>query len=90
MSRREAYFVATKLPRVCEIPKLWEKGYCAVSSLNERGEFDVLPLHANFISLIRSKLIITQKGNTIKEIPLGAGVLAVRGNGVEVYIGILR
>lgn len=69
---------------------LYEGKADAVSSLNERGEFDVLPLHANFISLIRSKLTITQKGNTIKEIALGAGVLAVRENGVEVYIGILR
>ncbi|MBI2122192.1 MAG: hypothetical protein HYT98_03650 [Candidatus Sungbacteria bacterium] len=62
----------------------------AVSSFNEKGPFDVLPLHANFISLIRNSVVLKIPGSPLKEIPLNSGVLKVKENKVEVYAGILR
>ena len=62
----------------------------AVSSYNENGLFDVLPLHSNFICIIRRMILVrkTRKGNPI-EIPLEqSGVLKVRENAVEVYAGV--
>lgn len=62
----------------------------AVSSFNETGPFDVLPLHANFISLIRNSITLIIPNSAPKEIALNSGVLKVRENKVEVYVGILR
>lgn len=62
----------------------------AVSSFNEKGPFDVLPLHANFISLIRNSVTLKISNSAPKEIALNSGVLKVKENKVEVYVGILR
>lgn len=62
----------------------------AVSSFNEKGPFDVLPLHANFISLIRNSVMLKIPNFAPKEITLNSGVLKVKENKVEVYVGILR
>lgn len=69
---------------------LFQESVEAVSSFNEKGPFDVLPLHANFISLIRNSVMLKITGATSKEITLNSGVLKVKENKVEVYVGILR
>ncbi len=61
-----------------------------VSSVNDKGPFDVLPLHANFISLIKKEIILRLKGSVEKPLSLESGVLMVRENKVEVYLGVLR
>jgi len=61
----------------------------SVSSFNDRGPFDVLPYHANFITLIQNEVRVRQVGGGEEKIPLTSGVLRVRGNEVEVYVGIL-
>ena len=69
---------------------LFEGSATAVSSYNENGLFDVLPLHSNFICIIRQMVIVrkTKKGAPV-EIPLQqSGVLKVRENAVEVYAGV--
>ena len=62
----------------------------AVSSLNDKGLFDVLPQHANFITLIKKFVTLHLSGKQEKKIELESGVLKVRDNNVEVYLGILR
>jgi len=62
----------------------------ALSSYNERGLFDILPLHTNFISLIKQEVIIKSTDGEEKRIPLESGVLKVNKNIVEVYLGILH
>ena len=62
----------------------------AVSSLNDKGPFDVLPQHANFITLIQKFVTLHLSGKQEKKIELESGVLKVRDNNVEVYLGILR
>ena len=70
---------------------LFEGPAGAVSAYNERGLFDVLPRHSNFISIIRQSLIIRQEtgGDPIR-IDLQSGVLKVYKNAVEVYVGIVQ
>lgn len=65
---------------------LFEGAASSVSSVNDRGPFDILPQHQNFISIIRQGIII-RAGDT-REISLKTGVLKVRENRVEVYVGI--
>ena len=64
-----------------------EDDYTAVTSYNEVGEFDVLPLHTNFISLIKTKLIL-RKGPTQKEIKVGTGLMEVEDDKVSVFLGL--
>lgn len=60
----------------------------SVSSHNDKGKFDVLKRHANFISLISKSLLIRLKDGKEKEIKIDNGVMKVLGNKVEVYLGI--
>ena len=61
----------------------------AVSSFNDMGPFDVLPRHANLISLIKQAIILHLTDKTKKRIEITSGVLKVRENKIEVYLGIL-
>lgn len=59
-----------------------------LSSINDKGEFDVLSYHANFISLINEKLVLRLLDNTERVINLERGVMRVIGNNVDVYLGV--
>lgn len=59
-----------------------------VSSKNERGVFDILPLHANFISLISDYIILDKGLSTEKKFDIEKGLLYVLSNKVDVYVGI--
>lgn len=60
----------------------------SVSSQNQLGDFDVLPYHTNFITLIYNYLvIITPKKERIKY-EFKRGVLRVRKNKVEIFLGV--
>lgn len=61
----------------------------SVTSYNDAGEFDVLPLHENFISIIKKYLKIFPKIGDEINISLKIGVLKVRSNKVDIYIGIV-
>lgn len=60
----------------------------SVSSLNDFGYFDVLPVHIDFITTIREKLTIQTIMGEIKEIPLDSGILRVYENNVDVFLGL--
>ncbi|MBI4079117.1 MAG: hypothetical protein HY429_02355 [Candidatus Levybacteria bacterium] len=60
----------------------------AISSVNEAGNFDVLPLHTNFISLIQKTLVIYQQGQKLKEMQIEAGIIKVTNNNVNIFLGI--
>jgi F0F1-type ATP synthase epsilon subunit len=59
-----------------------------VSSSNVSGPFDILPDHANFISLIHSYLIINKEMEGEKKFDLEKGVMYVMSDKIEVYLGI--
>lgn len=60
----------------------------AVSSFNEKGLFDVLPEHENFISIIKNKIVIHKKIKQDQEIQIENAVLRVYKNKVNIYIGV--
>ncbi len=64
-----------------------EDDYTAISAYNEVGLFDILPFHTNFITLIRTKLIL-HKGSEEKEIKVGTGLLRVQDSHAFVYLGL--
>ncbi len=68
---------------------LFDEDVKALSSRNDTGLFDVLPEHANFISLINRKLIVHKLDGNIQEIPLNNGIIKVKDNAIRCYIDLL-
>lgn len=60
----------------------------SISSRNENGTFDILPFHINFISVIRDTITIFDTNGKKKEIPIDTGVIKVKENQVEIFLGI--
>ena len=60
----------------------------AVTSLNMRGQFDVLPYHANFITLIKEKVTIHLENKEPVSYTLQSGIIKVANDTVTVLIGI--
>lgn len=60
----------------------------SVTSYNKKGKFDILPTHANFISLIFDKITVRTSSGETKEIAIKNALLRVRQDVVEVYVGI--
>lgn len=58
------------------------------SSTNEKGNFDILPNHTNFISTINKHLKITMLDKKTKDIDFDTGVVRVENNIVDVYLGV--
>lgn len=58
----------------------------AISSVNIKGPFDVLPRHIHFISLIREYILIQKQNGQTERIVFTDGVIKVKDNKVEVYI----
>jgi F0F1-type ATP synthase epsilon subunit len=76
---------------------VFEGAVSAISSYNEKGKFDILGSHANFISLIKQGLLIRESGDInsnnfkdvpVKEIKFDSALMRVKENNVEVYIGV--
>lgn len=67
---------------VYEGPAKW------VSSKNEQGKFDVLPEHANFISLVNAEVSIGEVNGQTVRFQVDDGVLRVTENKVEVFLGV--
>lgn len=59
-----------------------------LTSVNEQGRFDILPEHANFISLIKEMIIIRELNGGIKELKITNGILRITGKNIEIYLGI--
>lgn len=59
----------------------------SVSSRNETGRFDILPLHTNFISIVREFILIQINAEQKKEIVIKSGILRVYENNVQIFVG---
>lgn len=60
----------------------------SVSSINNKGEFDVTPNHANFISLIKDKITLIPSDGPKEEIGIDNAIMHVMDNKVDVFLGI--
>jgi len=58
----------------------------AVTCVNEKGVFDILPQHESFISLIKDKVTVHKNINLKQEFPIENGVLRVYKDKVYIYI----
>lgn len=60
----------------------------SVSSVNELGPFDVLPLHSNFISLIQKNVSIHKIDGNHKQIVIEYALMRVYENTVMIFLGL--
>lgn len=58
----------------------------ALTSINDRGIFDVLPGHESFISLIKEKIVIHPTVKINQEILIDNGILRAHKDKVYVYV----
>ena len=67
--------------------KTFFSGACySITSNNKRGEFDILPQHANIISLVKDYLIVNKSSATEKKFLIHQGVLVAKENSVQVFL----
>jgi F0F1-type ATP synthase epsilon subunit len=59
-----------------------------ISSFNEVGRFDVYPMHANFISIIRQELTLYNKHQKLKEIKIEQAILKIKQDVAHIFLGI--
>jgi F0F1-type ATP synthase epsilon subunit len=62
----------------------------AITSSNLKGRFDVLPQHANFISIIKDYVTVHKVDGTESQLKISRGVLKVNGNSAAIYLGVVR
>lgn len=67
---------------------VWEGKAQSVSSVNSQGPFDILPFHANFISIIENKPIKIKTPEKTLEFTFPNAVIYTRTNIVSIYSNI--
>lgn len=68
---------------------IWEGEASVVSSINSKGPFDILPLHANFITIVENKPIkIKTIEDKLIDFTFPHAVLYIHGNKVLIYTNI--
>ena len=60
----------------------------SISSSNGKGVFDILPLHANFITLISQQVRLTMSDGSSRELAVSNAVLRASENSVEIFLGL--
>lgn len=60
----------------------------SVTSKNDRGVFDILPYHVNFITLIKDFIVIDRNLPSEKRYEMETGVLYTVMNRIEIYVGL--
>ncbi len=67
---------------------IYDGDVVAISGKNNHGPFDVLPQHANFISIVEGTIVLHEKSGATKEFPVTHGVVRVESNNVQILIGL--
>lgn len=60
----------------------------SVSSVNEKGPFDILPEHTNYIAIISQTLNWQPVKGAAAQMPIKRGVIWVKKNAIEVYLDL--
>jgi F0F1-type ATP synthase epsilon subunit len=60
----------------------------SITSKNDRGVFDILPYHVNFITLIYDFIVIDRNTENERRFEMEKGILYTVSNKVEIYIGL--
>lgn len=67
---------------------LFEGKIQGLSSINAKGDFDMMVDHANFVTVIKDKLILFLDHKETREFSVDMGILRCFNDNVEVLLGI--
>ena len=67
---------------------LFDDNVRSLTSYNDKGKFDILATHANFISIIYKSIIIIDSKGQKKELEIEKALLRNKNNRLEIYLGI--
>lgn len=59
-----------------------------ISSYNEMGPFDVYPMHANFISILRQEASLYSNHQKVKELKFEQAILKVKKDVAQIFLGL--
>lgn len=68
--------------------KIYDGKVKSVSSVNQKGPFDILPEHEQFVSTLNSYIIARLEDDNEKRWEIENGILRVKDGVVEIYLGI--
>jgi len=67
---------------------IFEGNATSVTSTNEKGTFDILPMHTNFVAIINTTLTIRVKDTIPTVLSIPRGIIHVKENAVQVFVGL--
>lgn len=67
---------------------LWEGEAVSLSAENTTGPFDILPQHANFITILKGSPILIKTDDDEKSFTFSRSLLFAKENDVKVYADI--
>ena len=67
---------------------LFEGQALSLSSINAKGDFNMMVDHTNFITVIKDKLILFLDHDQQREFDVDMGILRCFDNNIEVFLGI--
>ena len=65
--------------------QIWESKALSVSSVNSAGPFDILPMHANFITIVENQSININTGAKIEKFLFQNAIIYTTHNKVIIY-----
>lgn len=76
---------------VVYVPNYYKKyqfsGYVrSISSVNSEGNFDILPLHMNFVSTIKNQINIVDEKDQTHQIPINQALVEASNNLVKIFV----
>ena len=80
------YQLQVKISTPTEI--LFEGEADSVSSKNSQGSFDILPLHANFVTLVQGEAIKVKMKSREKQFAFKNAVIHTNRNSVRIYADV--
>lgn len=67
---------------------LFEGEVDRITSFNEVGQFDIYPMHANFISILKKGLTLYKNREKILDIKFEQAILKIKNDKAGIYIGV--
>ncbi len=67
---------------------LFDGSASAVSSINDKGKFDILVSHANFVTTLKDYVLVHSNNKNPFTVKLQRGIMRVKENRVEVFVGV--
>ncbi len=66
---------------------IYEGEGTSLSSRNEKGRFDILPLQTNYISLIKDFILVNPTDGKQDQVVIKTGIMRVYDNTVQIFLG---